>query len=283
MTTHATPETLSALIDDELAEDERARIEQHIDACPQCAGRHIALASTAHQLRALPQVNPSPSESLALRRTLLENVPVRTRAASVASTFLKRTRPHRPSPGWAIAGLIGLVAVAAAGWAVLRPADPSFNADSARNTASEVRFEFDDDQQIRETLSNHPDIQSGTEKYTVEDVGTSQDEASGEVLSRAGPPPQGAAKDQAEGGQATEGGGPAAASAGSCLEAVLRRISYPAMPVLARSAVFKQEPAWVLAYAYTTNVKRDAPLNRVQVWIVRPQNCETLHYSSFRT
>ncbi len=282
MTTHATPETLSALIDDELAADERARIEEHIHTCAQCAGRHDALASTVHKMGSLPEVVPTPSESLALRRTLLENIPVRTRAASVASTFLKRTRPQKTSPGWAIAGLIGLFAVAVAGWAVLRPSDQAFNDQAAERAASEVRFEFENDEDVRNTLSAHPDVQGGAGKYTVADVGTSQDEASKQVLDNSGLPPQ--TSGRAEDLNQEEGTAPGAAgqSASSCLELVLRRIPYPAMPVLARSAVFKQEPAWTLAYAYTTHREKDAPLNRVQVWIVRPADCGTLHYSSFK-
>ncbi|HVE75871.1 MAG TPA: zf-HC2 domain-containing protein [Actinomycetota bacterium] len=283
MTTHATPETLSALIDDELASDERARIQEHIHTCAQCAGRHDALASTAHKMRSLPEVVPTPSESLALRRTLLDNVPVRARAASVASTFLKRTRPQKTSPGWAIAGLIGLVAVAAAGWAVLRPSGQAFNPEPAADTTASEVFNFDNDEEIRDTLSAHPDVRSGAGKYTVADVGTAQDEASKVVAGRAGPPPQ-EQRTATDSSQQEEAGAPGAAtqSASSCLELVLRRIPYPAMPVLARSATFKQEPAWVLAYAYSTNRRKDAPLNSVQVWIVRPADCSTLQYSSFR-
>ena len=64
MNAHGT-EQLSALLDGELSEAERARVEEHLKACAACTAERDLLASTVKSVAALPGIEPS----AALRRS----------------------------------------------------------------------------------------------------------------------------------------------------------------------------------------------------------------------
>ena len=131
MTDHVADE-LSAYVDDELGPAERARVERHAAACPECAGELEALRQVAARARALPDREPAAATADRLwagiaaaarfperPETLAAADAVVTRQAAPIATRRRRTItfsiPQLVAAGLALALLSGGVA-----WQVLR-------------------------------------------------------------------------------------------------------------------------------------------------------------------
>lgn len=66
MTCAQPPEVLSASLDGELSPDERAELDSHLDACPECSARLESLRALKHALSGL-EAKASPSDAVAAR------------------------------------------------------------------------------------------------------------------------------------------------------------------------------------------------------------------------
>ena len=66
---------LSALIDGELAADQRAVVRAHVDQCPACAWRVAELQQLATRIGALPKLEPPPQFLAGIQRQLLPAKP----------------------------------------------------------------------------------------------------------------------------------------------------------------------------------------------------------------
>ena len=64
------PEDVSAYLDDELEAQHRARVAEHLTACPACAGQERAERELRDRLRQLPSPEPPPGLELSVRRRL---------------------------------------------------------------------------------------------------------------------------------------------------------------------------------------------------------------------
>ncbi|MDD8027372.1 MAG: zf-HC2 domain-containing protein [Acidobacteriota bacterium] len=76
---------LSPYLDGELAPRERAEVDAHLAACPECAGLAARMRAAVAAFAAFPDVDPSP----ALRRRLLA-IPERSRRFRLDLDFLRR-------------------------------------------------------------------------------------------------------------------------------------------------------------------------------------------------
>lgn len=70
MIEHDEQELLSAFIDGELDEADRASVEAHLASCPSCREIESALGATVEDLAVLPAVEPSPQDQWALRAAI---------------------------------------------------------------------------------------------------------------------------------------------------------------------------------------------------------------------
>ncbi len=100
MPPHDEPDQLSAYIDGELEEPERARIDAHLPGCPECRTTLDALRATLTDLGTLPEPAPSEQDSWAVRSAL-----ARARRPS------KRWQRAALAAGTVAAGLIAVLAV----------------------------------------------------------------------------------------------------------------------------------------------------------------------------
>lgn len=70
MNPHDELDLLSSYLDGELDASERARLEGHLPGCAECRSTLNALRSTIADIRALPEVAPTPQDSWALRAAI---------------------------------------------------------------------------------------------------------------------------------------------------------------------------------------------------------------------
>lgn len=70
MSSHASAEILSAYLDHELAEQETADLESHLDECHECHGRLQGLNTVVANLRHLERQAPPPTLDMAVARRI---------------------------------------------------------------------------------------------------------------------------------------------------------------------------------------------------------------------
>ncbi|MGH2795449.1 MAG: anti-sigma factor family protein [Actinomycetota bacterium] len=70
MNPHDELELLSSYLDEELDASERARLDTHMTSCVECRETLVALQATIADLKALPEVAPTPQDSWALRAAI---------------------------------------------------------------------------------------------------------------------------------------------------------------------------------------------------------------------
>jgi hypothetical protein len=277
MNTHETAEALSAYLDGEVDQAARSAIEAHLESCPSCRGRLQALGAASASLRSLEEVAPTAEESRELRRTLTQPAPRR----------------------WASRGLTAVVGAGALTAAALALVFFVFNPPArqgGQDTTLEQQessgvpsgFEFASEEDVRDTVPGLAEVTSGWRRYTVADVGRSQDEQI-ERLTGEDPVARGEGQLGSERADTPEAGGAlssdvaGAATIRECLDGVLRTQPYPMMPLMAEDAWFKETPAWMLVFAYRADSDEDDdPLDRIQVQILRRTDCNQLHYWTFR-
>ena len=109
MTSHATPEQLSRLIDGELPLTERAAVLDHITTCPVCAGAHARLVEAAAALRELPAITWQAGRG----------AEIAARAAAAPAPTRRERRPYAATATAAIVLALALAAVAALPLALL--------------------------------------------------------------------------------------------------------------------------------------------------------------------
>lgn len=278
MSPHEDVEILSAYLDGEVSEPERARVEAHLGACRECAGRRSALEGAVQAVASLPEVAPTPDEARAIRLAVLGGAPAGAPARRPWGARL-----------WAAAGAVGLLGAGIVGYAVLRSSGARQEAGlaarppAALDSAAATEFASDDD--VRTLLSSRPDVIDGVRRYRVADVGAGQAEAVASLATAAGPA-SGVEKDAAQTSRAAAPGAattPPERPIGACLRQVLREWPYPTMPIAAEPAVYVGQEAWLLVFAWTPSTSDgNAPLDRVMVRLVSRTDCSTLNHSDFK-
>lgn len=274
MSTHETAEALSAYLDGEVAPAARSAIEAHLESCSTCRGRLQALGAAAASLGALEEVAPTADESRTLRNTLTQRVP--------------RRLPSRGLTAVAGAGALAAAALALVFFVFNQPArqgGQDVTLEQQESSGEPSGFEFASEEDVRDTVPELTEVTSGWRRYTVADVGRSQDE---QIERLTGEEVPGATEGQL-GSQSGTGTAEslatdqAAAGVRGCLDWVLRTQPYPMMPLMAEEALFKEVPAWMLVFAYRSDSDADDdPLDRIQVQILRRSDCNQLHYWSFK-
>lgn len=275
MSTHETAEALSAYLDGEVAPAARSAIEAHLESCSSCRGRLQALGAAAASLGALEEVAPTAEESRTLRNTLMQRAP-------------------RRLPGRGLTALAGAGALAAAALALVffvfnppaRQGDGGTALQQQESSGQPSGFEFASEEDVRDTVPELAEVTSGWKRYTVADVGRSQDEQIERLTGQEVPGATGGQFGEAQSESRTAESlatDQAAAGVRGCLDWVLRTQPYPMMPLMAEEALFKEVPAWMLVFAYRSDSDTDDdPLDRIQVQILRRSDCNQLHYWSFK-
>lgn len=218
-----------------------------ISSCPRCSARYRAMLSASTTLRETDPPHMTADEARTLRLGIL------------AATA-------RRSPARWIAAAAGSAAILVA--VGLYVSGPRGRNDSVGgpSTLLELRAieAIDSDSDIRSIVEGDPQVKASLGRYRVSDVGSE--------------------KDQAPAAQAPRGNfdGADTESIESCTAKVRRTQSYPMISALARSVTFKTQPAYLLVYLWTSSTQDDAPLDRVQAWVVSPSQCATLTYVSFK-
>lgn len=259
---HEDIEKLSAFLDHQVSDEERRRIEGHLESCPECAAIRSALARAAGALASLPQVNPDPDEARAIRTAILER---RRRRPVFAGARL-----------WALSGSIAGLLLITVAVAVVR--DRGVERASAPALVG-APADFATEEEVRSTVLGDPRIQDGLRRYRLSDVGERQ----AQVAQALAPEDEAPAAESAEGDgqpQAQDQTRGTQRSLAFCLRSVMRSITYPVMPLAARPATFKGQVAWLLVFAYTTSTDEDAPLDRLQIWVVDRLECFPLNIQS---
>ncbi|TMK23006.1 MAG: hypothetical protein E6G68_01155, partial [Actinobacteria bacterium] len=100
MNAHDELDHLSAYLDGELDQAERARIDAHLPGCPECRTTLDTLRATVADLSTLPEPAPSEQDSWALRSAITK-----------ARKPVKRWQRFMIASGTAAAALIAIVAV----------------------------------------------------------------------------------------------------------------------------------------------------------------------------
>lgn len=270
MNEHIPIDELSAYLDGESAPAEHEVIERHLGSCAQCSGDHARLQHAAALVAALPQVKPTPDESRAIRIRVLEE--------------MERTR--RPARRvWAAAGAVALLGAGVFGFLALSRGPREAGPPAAmKESLDEGPLIFDSEREVTQIVASHPQVRAGLDRYRVGDVGTRQQEA----LEAFGPSemaamPADTSSQAPEAGEARTSAATAAErTIGDCLRTILRGQPFPLMPILARPAVFKGTPGYLLVYAWTRSADNEnARLNLTQVWVVDRVSCTVLHFQQF--
>ncbi|HLF69439.1 MAG TPA: hypothetical protein VI541_00600 [Actinomycetota bacterium] len=218
-----------------------------ISSCPRCSGRYRAMLSASTILR---EIDPAPMTADEVREL---------RLGILAATA------RRPPARW-IAAAAGSVAIlVAVGLYISGPRPRNDGVGGPRTMELRAaRLDIASEGDIRSIVEDDPQVKAGLGRYRVSDVGS-------------------------EKGQVSEAQAPSnlysdasIESIESCITKVRRSQSYPMISVLAREATFKSQPAYLLAYVWTSSTEDDAPLDRVQAWVVSPSQCATLTYVSFK-
>ena len=287
---HLELESLSAYLDGELEEHERSAVEEHLRACAECSATHSRLTTAAGSVSTLPRIEMSTDEHRELRQTILRAR--RTRSAGWSSSFLR----------WAAAGSLVVVAVAAAGLTFLRDGGRDRAGSGAVTEAAAppapLDFDFRSGREVEETVTSLPEVAaSGSHPFRPEDAQSAQRSSramartapesealkapsQGSAPASAAPEPEAAADSYA--GTAS-GGAPAAStpdpavfreeSAKLCREMVAGTQPYPMVSLVTRPATYQGTPAWLLVFAWSPEPVVGQPLERLQTWLVRPQDC----------
>ena len=280
---HEELETLSAYIDDEVVTEERFRIDEHLESCPTCKRNFDVLEAARRAITRLDDVAPTAEESRAIRRFLLD-YQGRKRRFSVVAPGASMRRWQR-TPVWGFAGVVVLVVTVFALSNLPRPGNRSTTVnESPKLSTSDAAFAFADPQQTLNTISSWEVVKQGVDRWKVQDVGTHQQTELAKIR-----PLEGGTEPQESGGA----DGPTVTTlpidrqypAGSyreCMGSTLKSQKNPTMPIAVRKATYKKEPAWLMVYVWSTTNAAEAPLDRVQFWLVSPQDCRVLHYGFFK-
>ncbi len=296
MKAHEEIETLSAYLDREVGEAERARVEAHLASCTDCRDKKLALEGSMKALAGLLEVGPDRDESRAIRLRVLQVAAPRRRAGPYPAHPLR----HAQGLGtwgrrlYAAAGVLALVAAGIVGISVLGPGGRSVDRAvfplRARDTPGQV-LEFTSSDQVLAAVAARPEVIRGVRRYRVADVASRQPEAlekaaeapvpsresAGRVQQGEDSSPPSVLFEAAPSGEPVQG-----RSVEECLRETLRSQPYPLIPLLSSAAAFKGEPVWLLVYSWTSSEAANAPLDRVQVWLVSRQDCQERYYSSFK-
>lgn len=231
----------------------------------------------------LPEVAPTRDESRAIRLSVLQEVAPRLRGSRPWGRRL-----------YAAAGALALVAAGVVGVSVLNPggSGPQKAAAPLRDQAAPSQvLEFSSSDEVVPVVAARPEVIQGVRRYRVADVARKLPEALEEAQLSGRADAASQARSRAQQGEdasdppalfeAPSGESVQGRSAGDCLRETLRSQSYPLIPLLSRAAIFEGEPVWLLVYSWTTSKAPNAPLDRVQVWLVSQQDCQERYYSSF--
>lgn len=294
MKNHPTPESLSALIDDELGKRERAQIEEHLTSCVQCSEGKQELHRASSALRSLPGASITREESQKLLKAVMVET---TRARPAPSTRAWWTR-RRLAPGLAAAA-----ALAAAGaWLSTSPGQDPRPAPPEVVASGSLRVE--DASSIRRVVQGLPQVREALGRYSAGALERNDEEPGRSAQERTLESTDGSRAAPADGADSTAAPEDAVAppvtmqpdefsrSAGlACLDKIAATQRYPVLPLVARRAEFRGQPAWLLIYAWTSSEDPDAKLDQIQVWVVTAPDCadlsgpgllnRVLHYSAF--
>jgi hypothetical protein len=263
--THLKDESLSALIDGEVEEQERALMQSHLEQCSECSARRQRLQAAGAAMASIQEVAPSMDETRALRQVLLARRPTRWARLAPAT--------------WAAVGGVAVLLVAFLTFATLRrPSEEKTTAAPERATpTSETITISSDNEELLALVRSDSGIQTQVGKYRVSDVRSKQQEA----LADYGAAAPAAAPAESAQRQAADSATPAATasplpdrSLGYCVGAWVDLRSNPTIPLAGRPADFQGQPAWLLVYAYSASNDPEAKLNLLTVLVVRRAGCE---------
>lgn len=294
MRDHLPPESLSAYLDGELDERERAAADQHLGSCAGCAATLSKLSAAMGSVASLKPVTMTVDEHRSLRQALLNSRPSK-------SGF------RLGFPQWALAGGLVLVAVTVLAVSFLRPGGDSGQQQALTEAAAPAVgggpvFNFTTGEEVDRTVAALPQVTEGLNRYRAGDAETTRDEdgdpataadsfAGSTTGESGGPaplarpesdaanpapeseqdnsavPPAGSATERAVTGRFTDDAG------ADCLARVAGTQTYPMVPLLAREASFQGRAAWLLVYAWSPEDSGRAALDQWQSWLVDPTDC----------
>ena len=259
---HVGNEELSAFIDSELDATERTMVEDHLKHCGTCRSDLESLRKANSALASLPPPKLSADASRALRQS------VRDKAS-----------PGRLRFRWgAAAGVVGLAAAVIIGILVI----PNLRGDPGLvGTAPETLLasSYDDDKELAEAVEQDPTVKEALGRYTVGDVGVAQDE---EVSRLTGEEDSAASEEAPESSEGSLFGESEATTQEGCLRLVLSKLPYAMIPILTKPITYKGTESWLYVFAWTNQQRDDAPLDRIQIWVMDRTGCNQLYYLSFR-
>lgn len=260
---HADTEALSAFIDGELGAEERLATTEHLRVCDACRAELESLRRANAMLASLPPKSLSSEASRELRKAVLEKAPGRRR----------RQR-------WgAVAGAIGLAAAVLIGVVVLpdllgRPG----TVDEEAAELAAFPSSFADASELEAAVRDDPEVTRALDAYTVSDVAGTQESEVGRLSAPSeaeqADAPSGSASLEADSSPTTQEG---------CLRLVLSKVDYPMIPVLSRSITYQGVDSFLYVFAWTDDDRPDAPLDRIQIWVMTASECTQQLYLSYRS
>lgn len=269
---HIKTETLSAHLDQETTEEERLSIPAHLRQCPACAEQLANLTRAKQAMSSLEQIALTADEQRTLRTIVLDRSRIKASRAP---------RPRRALAAfWAVASGVAVVA----GMIVFANVGTRNNKEISGigGTDTAAILQFESPEQVRTMVEGWAEVGQGIKQYRVSDVGAHQEEAIKALAPNTSSDPAPRGTQDPEVVQVPLDADYPQGSDQRCLRSVLQLQRHPTMPLVVRQATFKTAPAWLLVYVWTPNLNDDAPLDRLQYWLVNPSDCAALNYSSSR-
>lgn len=255
MNIHRNLELLSAYLDAETSGEDHARLAEHLETCTECNRMLAALDRARGSIGSLERPTMTAEEGRVLRTGLVHAV---------------RPRLWRSPRLLGTLGAAAALTIAVVGFSTLRNTGTNETDAPTAALMTAASPDFESEQEVRDYVSGDPEVLGLVGKYKVADVAKEQRSAR-------------SAFDATEEGAGEGAGGEAQRALGECAEEVLTSQPYPMVPLTTKLATFKGTPAYLLVYAFATSADDDeAPLDRLQIWLVRRTDCYQLHYSSFR-
>lgn len=298
MKEHLAPESLSAYLDGELDSREKAKADQHLSSCPDCAETLSKLSAAMGSIASLGPVTTTADEHRTIRKAVLDGRPARS---GLRLRF----------PQWALAGGLVLIAVTALAVSFLGPGGSDRQEALTEAAAPAVGgpvFNFSTGEDVDRTVAGLPEVAAGLNRYRAGAGGardedgdpataaesyageTTQDSGGAAPLARSAPAPVDPAPESGQGNAAGDGSGSGGDGSGSatsrastrrftdeaaeeCLARVAGTQNYPMVPLVAREASFQGRAAWLLVYAWSPEDSGGAALDQWQSWLVDPTDC----------
>jgi putative zinc finger protein len=263
MNTHAEQELLSAFVDGELTEREQVTLEAHLASCADCRALLGALRATLGDLASIPEAVPSEQDSWALRSAIAKE-----------RRLARRGRRWYLISGGAAAALVAILAFALAtgGGGAADKAGRQFLAHAPELRLNSTNYT---DSSARQVLLNFSSVAQDSLQSSGAGTGGSKDAFTADSSAPAGGPMNETYQSRSLTAGSAKSGAADEAGLSRCVDTVTGSTDQPLTARYYEAASFDGEPAFLLVFEVT-----DA--KRLELWVVRRDDCQTLFFAQTR-